>query len=144
MQISGSWYVCGDGVVRPVILGAVLTVSGVWEPVRFLVDTGADCTAFSADALTMLQLPQQIAAAQLGGVGGASPTVTVETEIRLTTTDKHKVIFKGRFAAFTDPAAIDMSVLGRDITNLFALIVDRPGDMVTLIGQRHRNGIEQV
>jgi hypothetical protein len=30
-----------------------------------------------------------------------------------------------------------MSVLGRDITNLFAAIVDRPRDLVVLLGQRH-------
>jgi hypothetical protein len=30
-----------------------------------------------------------------------------------------------------------MSVLGRDITNLFAVIVDRPGDAVCLVGQGH-------
>jgi len=31
-----------------------------------------------------------------------------------------------------------MSVLGRDILDLFAVIVDRPGDVVCLVGQRHR------
>jgi hypothetical protein len=28
-------------------------------------------------------------------------------------------------------------VLGRDITGLFAVIVDRPGDVVCFIGQQH-------
>jgi hypothetical protein len=36
-----------------------------------------------------------------------------------------------------------MSVLGGDITGLFAVIVDRPGDVVCLLGQRHRYTIEQ-
>jgi hypothetical protein len=36
-----------------------------------------------------------------------------------------------------------MSVLGRDIINLFALIVDRPQDIVCLLGQRHRYRIVQ-
>jgi hypothetical protein len=31
-----------------------------------------------------------------------------------------------------------MSVLGRDITNFFALIVDRPQEVVCLLGQGHR------
>jgi hypothetical protein len=35
-----------------------------------------------------------------------------------------------------------MSVLGRDITNLFGVIVDRPGDVVCLVGQGHRYLIE--
>jgi hypothetical protein len=34
-----------------------------------------------------------------------------------------------------------MSVLGRDILNLFALIVDRPQETVCLLGQRHRYAI---
>ena len=46
--------------------------------------------------------------------------------------------FRGQFTAVTDPETLDMSVLGRNITSLFAVIVDRPGDVVCLIGQRHR------
>jgi hypothetical protein len=36
-----------------------------------------------------------------------------------------------------------MSVLGRDITNLFAVIVDRPRDFVGLLGQRHQYVIHE-
>jgi hypothetical protein len=36
-----------------------------------------------------------------------------------------------------------MCVVGRDITNLFAVVVDRPQDVVCLIGQRHRYVIQQ-
>jgi hypothetical protein len=36
-----------------------------------------------------------------------------------------------------------MSVLGRDITGLFAVIVDQPGNVVCLLRQRHRYMIEQ-
>jgi hypothetical protein len=32
---------------------------------------------------------------------------------------------------------------GRDITGLFAVIVDRPGDAVCLLGQRHRYAVTQ-
>lgn len=34
-----------------------------------------------------------------------------------------------------------MSVLGRDITNLFALIIDRPQDIVCMIAHLHRYSI---
>jgi hypothetical protein len=37
---------------------------------------------------------------------------------------------------------LDMNVLGRDIAGLFAVIVDRPGNVVCLLGQRHRYIIE--
>jgi hypothetical protein len=49
-----------------------------------------------------------------------------------------KVVFRGQYAAVTELEVLDMSVLGRDVTGLFALIVDRPGNVVCLLGQRHR------
>lgn len=49
--------------------------------------------------------------------------------------------FRGQFAAVLEPEALDVSVLGRDITGLFAVIVDQPGDTVCLVGQRHRYAI---
>lgn len=42
------------------------------------------------------------------------------------------------FTAVTDPTALDLCVLGRDILDLFALIIDRPGNIVCLLSQRHR------
>jgi len=35
-----------------------------------------------------------------------------------------------------------MSVLGRDILNLFACIIDRPGDVVCLLTGEHRYRVE--
>ena len=37
-----------------------------------------------------------------------------------------------------------MSVLGRDITNLLAVIIDRPHDVICLLGQRHRYMITEA
>jgi hypothetical protein len=54
-----------------------------------------------------------------------------------------KVVFRGLYVAVTELEALDISVLGRDITNLFAVIVDRLHDVVCLLGQRHRYRIEQ-
>ena len=36
-----------------------------------------------------------------------------------------------------------MSILGRDVIELFSLLVDRPGDRVVLFGQQHRCTIEK-
>jgi hypothetical protein len=110
--------------------------------VYFQVDTGADCTAFAAATVALLGLPLQGAALQLGGLGGAAATFAVDASIRLFLTDGNTIVFKSHFAAFTDPAALAMSVLGRDITDLFALIVDRFGDVVCLLRQPHRYVIE--
>jgi hypothetical protein len=47
-------------------------------------------------------------------------------------------MFRGQYAAITAVEALDMSVLGRDVTNLFAVIVDWPQRLVCLLGQRHQ------
>lgn len=143
MQISGVWLLCPDGIVRPVIRGQILTENGAWLQAPFLVDTAADRTVFSATILEALGLSPLPPSEQLGGVGGVVDTVVVETQIRLTREYDNKVIFRGRFAAFTALAALDMSVLGRDLTNLFAVIVDRPQDVVCLLGQNHHYIIER-
>jgi len=53
------------------------------------------------------------------------------------------VTFCGQYAAVTTPEALDMNVLGRDITGRFAVIVDPPGNIVCLLGQRHQYSIMQ-
>jgi predicted aspartyl protease len=137
MRISGLWHLCDDGMVRPVILAEIMAGDGSWLKARFLVDTGADRTVLSADMLDALHLQPTNSSDQLSGVGGIAESVVVETQIRLTQDDAGKAVFRGQFAGFIDPEALDMSVLGRDILNLFALIVDRPGDTVCLLGQKH-------
>jgi hypothetical protein len=69
--------------------------------------------------------------------------VLIETRIRLTHENHGKVMLRGQYAAITEVAALDMSVLGRDITNLFALIIDWPQRLVCLLGQRHQYAIVQ-
>jgi hypothetical protein len=80
---------------------------------------------------------------QLLGVGGASPAVSVRTAIHFTNETGTKILFRGQFAAFTALEALDMCLLGRDITRLFAVIVDRPLDLVYLARQPHTYVIGQ-
>ena len=53
-------------------------------------------------------------------------------------------VFESRFAAFTDPKSLDMSVLGRDILNLFTLVVDRQSETVCLLRAPHRVAIHSA
>jgi hypothetical protein len=142
MRISGEWYLCDDGLVRPVIRGEVLAGDGSWVRVPFLLDTGADRTVFSAAILAILQLQPIATQARLGGLGGIADATVVETQVRLTREEAGKVVFRGHYAAVTELEALDMSIMGRDITGLFAVIVDQPGNIVCLLGQRHRYTIE--
>jgi len=64
--------------------------------------------------------------------------VEVATQIRLARDGGGKAVFRGRYAAFTRLEALDMSVLGRDIMQLFAVIVDRPDGVVALVRPNHR------
>jgi hypothetical protein len=143
MRIDGQWLVCDDDVRRPVINGEIRAADGSWEKSEFLVDTGADRTVFSAATLARLALQPLVMPEGLSGVGGTVAAVIVETRLRLTREDAGKIVFRGQYAAVTELAALDISVLGRDITGLFAVIVDRPRDVVCLVGQRHRYNIEQ-
>ena len=142
MRIDGQWLVCDDGVVRPVISGDIRTADGSWEQGEFLVDTGADRTVFSAATLAVLGLQPLMAQDRIGGLGGLVDSVVVETQVRLTREEAGKIVFRGRYAAVTNLEALDMNVLGRDIAGLFAVVVDRPGNVVCLLGQRHRYTIE--
>jgi hypothetical protein len=137
MVISGDWLLDEDGVVRPVVRGEVLAADGSWVRAPFLLDTGADCTVFSGTLLALLHLPTAASQEKLAGLGGGVTPVAVTTQIRLTREQGGKVTFRGNYTAVTELETLDMSVLGRDITELFAVIVDRPGQFIGLVGQRH-------
>jgi hypothetical protein len=137
MRVNGSWCVCDDGALRPIIEGEVLNSEGTWLKVPLLVDSGADQTVFIADVLESLNCAAA-APGQLQGVGGIVGSVAVEAQVRFWRDDEHPCLIKGRFGAFADASALDMSVLGRDVTYHFALIVDRQQDVVCLLGPGHR------
>ncbi|MBI3756962.1 MAG: aspartyl protease family protein [Deltaproteobacteria bacterium] len=143
MRIDGRWLLCDDGFVRPVVRGEILASNGSWLSAEFLVDTGADCTVISALILEALRLPPAAAQGCLGGVGGVAESITVETQIRFSRETGSKVLFRSQYAAFSQVELLDMCILGRDVTDLLAVVVDRPRDVVCLLGQRHRYTIEQ-
>jgi hypothetical protein len=105
---------------------------------RWLGSTGADRTVISWGVLQFLSLPPLVSQERIGGVGGMVDSVVIDTTIQLFRDLGGEVTFRSHFAAVTDPASLDISVLGRDITSLFAVMVDRPGDVVCLVRPRHR------
>ncbi len=138
MRFDGEWLECDDGIVRPVIRAEILAGDGTWRSVELLVDTGADRTVISANVLESLDLAATEPRDRIGGVGGLVDSVNVRTQIRLTREDGQKVIFRSDYAACTDHEALDMTVLGRDLLEMFAVIVDRRADVVAIIGGQHR------
>ena len=143
MVIGGEWLLFDDGIFRPIIRGEILSGDDSWAEIYFLVDTGADRTVFNAAVLTKLNLPFLEAENRIGGVGGLVNSVTVETQIRLLRENGNQVAFRGKYAAVTELEALDFCVLGRDILDNFAVIVDFPQEFIGLIRQNHIYRIER-
>ncbi len=143
MRFNGEWLLCDDGLVRPIIRAEILAGDGTWRAAEFLVDTGADRTLISANAFDSLDLPSEPAVIQIGGVGGLIQSVMVTTEIRLCRDDGQTATFRGEFAACASYEALDMSVLGRDVLEMFALIADRPANVLAILGGRHSYEVRQ-
>jgi hypothetical protein len=135
MQIDGRWSRAKDNVARPIIEGAVRNALGHWVAVEFLVDPGSDCSLFSSDVMAKLDLVPE-AADGLTGVGGDVLGLWVKTTIRLVPRGPMAATFAGRFAAVNGPSP-DISLLGRDILNCFAVIIDYPQQIVCLVRERH-------
>jgi predicted aspartyl protease len=144
MLISGAWATDDDQVTRPYLRGEVRRADGAWQEVAFLIDSGADRTVLTSQAFEELgySLPQTIGA--LHGLGGVGVSVELTTAIRLFREDETAVTIHGPFAASVTPTALDVSVLGRDILNLFAVILDRPNGIVALLHPPHRYTIHSA
>jgi hypothetical protein len=146
MRISGEWLLWDDGVLRPSIQAHVSGANDRLVSERFLVDSGADRTVFSAALLVKLGLTYTPPPAGLGlvGIGGAGAYVVVDTVIVFRHDGGGPVRYRGVYAAFTDPVASDMSILGRDLLNTFDLIVSRPRNEVLLLSQSHQYRVVRV
>jgi Aspartyl protease len=144
MRIVGEWFACIDGVLRPVLEGSAADIAGSDCQERFLVDTGADTTVFAAGFVQRLGLPCGLPPAGVGlaGVGGAQAYVLVRTTLTLYADDGSPARIQGEFAAFTDPAATDTSILGRDVLAHFDLIVSRRRNEVVLLATNHGYRVE--
>ena len=146
MRIVGNWWLCTDGEIRPVVKGRVADATGSEREERFLVDTGADRTVFTAGLFGSLGIPPSAAsgATALSGVGSRPGFVLVRTTLTLYAEDGSPARIHAEFAAFTDPAAADMSILGRDVLDHFHLIVSRRRNEVLLLVMNHQYRIEYV
>lgn len=139
MVFVGEWLVCDDGMPRPAGRAKVLAADGPFHVETFLVDSCADRTVFSASLLAKLQCSpsQESPGFALKGTGGDRAFVLASTVVEFTRIDGGPVHVRGDFAAFTDPAATDLSILGRDVLNLFDVIISRRRNEVLLVAGSH-------
>ena len=140
MRIVGDWLQSDDGIVRPVVVATRLGTDGQDHADRFLLDTGADRTVLSAAFWRRLRLPADAPLPEMAltGIGGAAAFGLVTTAIEFTRDDGGPARVRGQFAAFTDPQATDLSVLGRDVLDNFDVILSRRRDDVLLLAPPHR------
>ena len=134
---------CDDGVTRPALRGKVQAAAGAYHVDVFLVDCCADRTVFSENLLSRLGFPTTPAPESmvLQGISGACGFVTVKTVIELTRGDAVPIHMRGEFAAFTDPTATDLSILGRDVLNHFDVILSRRCNEVLLLAPKHESRV---
>jgi hypothetical protein len=131
MLIAGEWRVCDDGAFHVEF---------------FLVDGCADRTVLSADSLSKLGFQGTSAPTGLAlqGIGGASAYVLVKSVLEFTRDDGGPAHVRGEFAAFTDPAATDLSILGRDVLNNFDVILSYRRNEVLLLAPNHEYRVQRI
>ncbi len=139
MRIAGKWHRCEDGTIRPVI---DITVSnagngGVLEV--FLVDSCSDCTVLSASLIQKLGMIGKPAPSgiSLKGISGSGNYVVVSPVLEFDRAEGGPARVRGEMAAFTDPSATDLSILGRDVLDHFDLILSRRRNEVLLLAGNH-------
>ncbi len=89
-----------------------------------------------------LQLPIANSENQIGGLGGIAKAVNVATTIRLFRDEGENALFRSDYIACVDHEALDMSVLSRDILELFALVADRSANVLAMLRGKHRYSIQ--
>jgi Aspartyl protease len=146
MRIVGEWQVGDDDVTRPFVRAKVQAAAGTLQRAVFLVDSGADRTVFSANLVRELGFATTPAEEGLAleGIGGECGFLVVKTVVELTRDDGGVVHMRGEFAAFTDSAASDPSILGRDILNHFDVILSRRRSEVLLLASKHQYRVDLV
>ncbi len=76
------------------------------------------------------------------GIGGTSEFVLVDIVLELVSQGGAPARVRGRFAAFTDSTATDLSILGRDVLNHFDVILSRRNNEVLLLALDHQYRVE--
>ena len=105
MRIIGKWHICEDGNTRPVVDITVFDASGIASLEIFLIDTGADCTALSAQLVGKLRLVGKPPSPDISlkGITGSGNYVVVNTVMEFLRAEGGPARIRGDMAAFHGP-----------------------------------------
>ncbi len=73
----------------------------------------------------------------LKGITGECGFVVARSVIELPCDDGGTAAMRGEFAAFTDDSATDLNILGRDVLNIFHVILSYRRNEVLLLAKEH-------
>lgn len=144
MRIDGQWEPVAGGHHQPTLVVFVRSSTGGWVDCTFLIDTGADNSVLTAELVRELQLPTQPPKHSLGGVGGKAPTVQVKPTFQFVRDDGGRVTLNVECFALTELGALGEPILGRDVLNLFTLVLDPSAEQVCLLHGSHRYIIQET
>jgi hypothetical protein len=135
MRFDGTWVLCADGVERPAIFIDLLLPGGQLAQIPFLLDTGADATVVAYDVAQQLAAYTSLTpnAAPATGIGGAAATEILAVDLLFTTVDGRRSLIRGPLLAFASSSTSDLSILGRDVIDLFDLVYSRRNDQIALL-----------
>lgn len=125
------------GILRPYISGFVYSSMGVWLEYAFLVDSGADVTFLHYGCLDELGIDTSNLEVydDVGGVGGKDvPYIKFSSKLQFISGEDVKV-FEGDINIFLDPHATDVPLLGRDVLDHFAVLLDCNRSQVLLLDE---------
>ena len=126
-----------DGIRRPYITVRVRSADGMWIPLPFLIDSGANATFLDTSCLQQIGAnPDAVSERTATGVGGKAAHVQFPTSLRFESLEGTKT-FSGTIGVFTDSDACDTPVLGRDVLDSFRLIFDQGRNVILLLAPPH-------
>jgi hypothetical protein len=138
-RIIGEWLACNDGITRPAVRARLQAADGSLRRGEFLIDSCADRTVFGAAFMRELGFAMTAAPEDLSlkGITGECGFVVARTVIKLPRDDGGVAMVRGEFAAFTDDSATDLNILGRDVLNIFDVILSYRRREVLLLTEDH-------
>lgn len=143
MYIWGRYVQAERGAFEPRITAYLPNAIGSWHRFEFLIDSGSDRTFLPSDYAETLRIDLSTLPTTDNAVGVGSDRLAyykLDTEMRFLM-GRHIGHVQLTIGIFRDEGLLDLPILGRDVLDEFALILDRSRDIVALLEPSQPNQI---